>query len=80
MNSENSKTYDPHRLILSLPGEIDSKRKDKYIDFQILVFIIHGKILKSYKKSKFKTAAPTWDEELKLPDGSYSVSGIQDYF
>ena len=36
MNSENSKTYDPHRLILSLTGEIDSKRKDKYIDFSDL--------------------------------------------
>ena len=23
---------------------------------------------------------PTWDEEFELPDGSYSVSDIQDYF
>ena len=23
---------------------------------------------------------PTWIEELELPDGSYTVSGIQDYF
>ena len=22
----------------------------------------------------------TWNEELELPDGSYSVSNIQDYF
>ena len=30
----------------------------------------------SYKNSKFKTSAPTFE----LPDGSYSVSDIQDYF
>ena len=23
---------------------------------------------------------PTWNEKLELPDGSYSVSDIQDYF
>ena len=31
-------------------------------------------------KSKFKIAAPTWNEESELPDASYSVSDIQDYF
>ena len=25
-------------------------------------------------------SAPTWNEELELSDGSYSVSDIQDYF
>ena len=25
-------------------------------------------------------SAPTWDEEFALPDGSYSISDIQDYF
>ena len=31
-------------------------------------------------KNKFKIPAPTWSEDFKLPDGSYSVSDIQDYF
>ena len=36
---------------------------------------------KSYRKnSKFKISAPTWNEEFELPDGSYSISDIQDYF
>ena len=30
--------------------------------------------------NKFKISAPTWSEDFKLPDGSYSVSDIQDYF
>ena len=31
VNSENSKTSDPHRLLLNLPNKIDLRRKDKYI-------------------------------------------------
>ena len=37
-------------------------------------------IKKSYKNNKFKISALAWNEKLELPDGSYSVSGIQDYF
>ena len=33
-----------------------------------------------YNNNKFKISAPTWSEEYELPDGSYSVSDIQDYF
>ena len=40
--------------------------------------------MEKYKKviqnNKFKISAPTRNEALELPDGSYSVSGIQDYF
>ena len=31
MNSENSKTFDYHRLLLDLSDKIDFRRKDKYI-------------------------------------------------
>ena len=34
----------------------------------------------SYKNIKFKMSAPTWNEEFELPDGSYFISDIQDYF
>ena len=34
----------------------------------------------SYNKNKFKISAPTWNDKYELPDGSYSVSDIQDYF
>ena len=35
---------------------------------------------KSYKNKNFKISAPTWNEQLELPDGSNSVLDIQDYF
>ena len=34
----------------------------------------------AYNNSKYKTSAPTWNDEFDLPDGSYSVSDMQDYF
>ena len=49
--------------------------------YQTLPLTLHGKIKKmSYKNKKFKIYALTWNEEFRLPDGSYSVSDIQDYF
>ena len=34
----------------------------------------------AYNNNKFKISAPTWNGEFDLPDGSYSISDIQDYF
>ena len=36
-------------------------------------------IKKLHKNNKLKMIAPTWNDEYELPDGSYSVSDIQDY-
>ena len=81
MNSENSKTSEHNVLVLKLTDKLDLRRGQKLLLYQILVFIIHGKNVKSsYNNNKFKTSAPTWSEEFKLPDGSYSLSDIQDYF
>ena len=33
----------------------------------------------SYNNNKFKISAPTWGDELELPDGLYLISDIQDY-
>ena len=43
--------------------------------------IIQWKNIKSEQNNnKFKIHAPNWNDELDLPNGSYSVSDIQDYF
>ena len=45
MNSENSKTLDPHRLLLNLTDKIDLRRKDKFITLSNLsIYYIHGQI------------------------------------
>ena len=38
------------------------------------------KNIKKSCKNKFKISAPIWNEKFDLPDLSYSVSDIQDYF
>ena len=37
-------------------------------------------IKSTYNNNKFKISASTWNDEFDLPDGSDSVSDIQDYF
>ena len=57
------------------------RRKDKY--FALSNFRIYNtrkNTKKSYKNNKFKISVPTWNEEFELPDRSYSISDIQDYF
>ena len=37
-------------------------------------------IKRPHNNNKFKISTRTWNDEFELPDGSYSVSDIQDYF
>ena len=37
-------------------------------------------IKSEYNNNKFKISAPTWNDTFDLPDGSYSIANIQDYF
>ena len=81
MNSENSKTSDPHRLSINLTDKINIERRDKYVALSNLsIYYTWKNIKKSCNNNKFKISAPTWNEEFELPDKSYSVSVIQDYF
>ena len=50
MNSENSKTSDPHRLLLNLSVKINLKRNDKYIAFSNLSIYYTWKKIKSHTK------------------------------
>ena len=77
--SEKSKTSDPQRLLLNLPYKIKLKRSDQSVAVSNLsTYYIWKKY--RYKNNEFKISAPTWNEEFELPDGSYSVADIQDYF
>ena len=78
MNSENSKTSEPHVLILTLTDKLDLTRGGKSIALSNLsIYYTQKNINSSYNNNKFKICAPTQNE---LPDGSYSVSDIQDHF
>ena len=80
MNSDNSKTSKPYILKLKLTSNLDLRIGEKVIALLNLSIYYTWKNIKSMYNNKFKISAPTWNEEFKLPDGSYSVSDIQDYF
>ena len=81
MNSENSKTSEPHVLILKLTDKLDLRKGEKSITLSSLsIYYTWKNIKSSYNNNKFKISAPTWNDKFELPDGSYSVSDIQDYF
>ena len=83
MNSENSKTSETYKLLLNLADKINLKRSDKYVALSNLsICSAHIKKYKRilYKNNKLKISTPTWNEIFFLPDGSCSVSDIEDYF
>ena len=81
MNSKNSKTSKPHVLILKLTNKLDLKIGKKVIALSnLIVYCAWKNIKSSYNNNKFKISVPTSNDEFELPDGSYSVSDIQDYF
>ena len=81
MNTENSKTNEPHRFRLSLADKLNLKNPNKNIALGNLSIYYTWKNIKSaYNNNKFKISAPTWNDTFDLPDGSYSIEDIQDYF
>ena len=82
MNSEKIKTSETHVLILKLTDKLDLRRVEKIIALSNLSIYYTWKNTKfSYNlKYKFKISTQTWNDKFELPDGSYSVLNIQDYF
>ena len=81
MNSQNSKTSEKHRFILNLSERMNLRDSQKYIALSNLsIYYTWKNVKKEYKNGKFKITAPTWNEEFELPDGSYTVADINDYF
>ena len=80
MNSENSRTS-YHVLVFKHTDKLDLRRGQKTVALSsISIHYTWKNIKSSYNNKRFKIFAPTWSEEFKLPDASYSVSAIQDYF
>ena len=47
---------------------------------KLSVYCTWKNIKSEYNNNKFKISAPTWNDTFDLPDGSYSLLDIQDYF
>ena len=81
MNTENNKSNEPHRSRSSLVDKLNLRNPNKNIALGNLSIYYTWKNIKSaYNNNKFKISAPTWNDTFDLPDGSYSIEDIQDYF
>ena len=81
MNTENSGTNELHRFKLDLADKLNLKNTIKNMALANLSIYYTWKNIKSeYKNNKFKISSPTWNDTFNLPDGSYSIADIQDYF
>ena len=81
VNSQNSKTVKPHVLVLKLTNKLDLRIGENIIALSNLnIYYTWKNIKSSYSNNLFRVSAQTWNDKFELPDGSYSVSVIQDYF
>ena len=81
INNENRKTNELHKFRSSLSDKLNLKKPNKNIALGNLSIYYTWKNNKSaYNNNKFKISAPTYNYTFDLPDGSYSIEEIQDYF
>ena len=67
--------------MLKFTDKLDLSRGQKTVALSNLSICYTWKNIKSsYNNNKFKISVPTWSEEFELPNGSYSISDVQDYF
>ena len=81
INTENNKTNETHRFRLTVADKLNPKDSHKNLALANLsIYYLWKNIKSAYNKNKFKISAPTWNDEFDFPDGSYSISDIEDYF
>ena len=81
MNSENSRTYEYHVLVLKLTDKLNLRRGQKSVALSNLsIYYTWKNIKSSYNNNKIEISVPTWSDEFELPGGSYLIPDIQDYF
>ena len=85
MNSKNSKTSDCHRLSLNLTDKTNLKRSDRYVTLSNLSTHYTRRNIKTHirtinLKYQLQHGMRSYKMTNGLPDGSYSISDIQDCF
>ena len=82
LNTGNSKTNESNKFTYQFTDKLNLKTpNNKNIGLVNSSIYYTWKNIKSeYSNNKFKILAPTWNYTFDLPDGSYSISDIQDYF
>ena len=70
-----------NKFIYQFTDKLNLENPNKNMILANLRIYYTWEIIKSeYSNNKFKISAPTWNDEFNLPDGSYSIFDIHDYF
>ena len=77
MSTENSKTSDPNRFRLYFTDKVDLTGNEK---IALSDLSVHYKIKEQYNNNKFRLSGPTWSKDVTLPDRSYEIYQIHNYF
>ena len=74
MNTANSKTKHSNKLIYNFTDKLNLKNTNKNI------YYTWKNVKSDYNNNKFKISAPTWNDTFDVPDCSYSIAAVQNYF
>ena len=81
MNTTNSKTKHLNKFVYNFTDKLNLKNPNKNIALANLSIYYTWKNIKSdYNNNKLKISAPTWNDTFDVPDGSYSIAALQNYF
>ena len=81
MNTLNSKRNESNIFIYQFTDKLNLKNPNKNIALANLSIYYTWRNIKSeYNNNKFKIHASIWNDGFNLPDGSYNIEQIQDYF
>ena len=81
MNTAHSKTKHLNKFVYNFTDKLNLKNSNKSIALANLSISYTWKNVKSdYNNNKFKIPAPTWSDTFDVPDGSYSIAALQNYF
>ena len=81
MNTAKSKTKHSNKLVYNFTDKLNLKNTNKNIALANLSIYYTWKNVKSdYNNNKFKISAPTWNDTFDVPDCSYSIAALQNYF
>ena len=66
--------------MLKLINKLDLRYQKSIALSNLSIYYTWKNIKSSYNNKEFKISPPRWSDEFELPDGSYLISDIQDYF
>ena len=80
INTKNSKTSETHTFRLYFTDKLDLRKNKTVALANLSIYYTWENIKSKYNNNKSKISAPTWNKTFDLPDGSYTIPEIQDFF